>query len=177
MKNAHKTLVMIRSLLTAAILGICVAKTIAGEPEGKILAYGIFKPVEKQLIKTPETPSGITRIVDDTLLLVASTNRIPARLGITFGIGYEISGLDLKDGDFFEITDVTTCPPIREPDGTICESFTRVKKLRVQSGKAGAFSGYCFDLDYEMVPGHWKTEIRLNGKTLVIQDFTIYKEQ
>jgi hypothetical protein len=163
-------------LLVAAILGISVMQTLAEEPTGKIFAYGIFKLAEKQSIRTPETPSGITRIVDDRIAVVAITNRIPARLGVTFGIGYEISGLNLKDGDFVEISDVTTCPPIKKPDGSICESFTRVRKLRVQSGKAATFSGYGFDLDFEVVPGNWKMEIKLNGKSLITQDFTVYKE-
>jgi hypothetical protein len=163
------------SLLIAGLLGSCVMQTIAGEPAGKILAFGIFKQTETQLIKTPETPSGTTRILNDLPLLVASTNQIPARTGIMFGINFEISGLDLKDGDFVTITAVKTWPPIRKPDGMICGSNTSDFKLRVQNGKARGFQGYLFHEDYELVAGHWKMEVMLNGKTLIAQDFTVYK--
>lgn len=153
-----------------------VTSSFAVEPVGKVLVYGIFKTTEKQLSKTPETPTGITRIVDENLRVVAITNRIPAEHGLTFGIHYDLSNLNLKDGDFVEVKNITTCPPMKKPDGTICESFTTTEKLRVHDHRAGKFTGYTFDLDYEMVPGVWKTEIQLNGKTLVAKEFTVYKK-
>lgn len=151
-----------------------VTPSFAANPVGKVIVYGIFKTTEKQLIKTPETPSGITRLGSANLNVIAITNRIPSKRGLTFGIVYEISNLGIKDGDFVEVNDVTKCPPIKKPDGTICESFTSAKKLQVHANKVGTFSGYTFDLDYEMVAGNWNTEILLNGKPVVTQAFTVY---
>ena len=164
-------------ILIAVLFASGVIQSIAGDPVGKILAFGMFKQTNAHLIKTPETPSGTTLNLDDLPLLVASTNQIPARIGIMFGVNYEISDLDLKDGDFVTVRAIKVWPPLRKPDGMICESNTSYWKLRVQNGKARGFQGYLFHEDFELVAGHWKMEVMLNGKTLITQDFTVYKEQ
>jgi len=165
---------------TIHLLGLIVLSAthlIAGEPRGQILKYGIFKrAAQEQIIKTPETPSGVTRVPAGNLTVSTTTNRIPARKGVQFGIRYEVTNLDLKDGEIFEITKVTTHPPMKKPDGTVTESFSFVERAPVQNGRVEAQTGYGFDHDYELVTGLWRIEMQLNGKTLMTQEFTVFKE-
>src|SRR5262245_51319061 len=133
----------IKTLVTLGFVALCVTQLVAAEAKGKILKAGIFKRAEKEeIISTPETPSGITRIPAGYLILATDTNRIPARKGVQFGLRYEITGLDLKDGDFVEVTKVTSHPPMRKPDGKTWESFSFIERVPVQKGRAEAQTGY-----------------------------------
>lgn len=159
------------------MLVLCATHLVAGEAKGHILKYGIFKRAEKEeIIKTPETPSGVTRIPAGYMTLTTTTNRVPARKGIMFGIRYEVTNLDLKDGEMVEITKITTHPPMKKPDGKVSESFSFVERAPVENGRVEAQTGYGFDHDYEMVTGIWRIEMKLNGKTLMTQEFTVFKE-
>jgi len=165
------------TLVAIGFVALCVTYVNAGEPKGRILKYGIFKQTEKEeIIRTPETPSGVTRIPAGYMSIVTVTNRIPARIGIKFGIRYEVTNLNVKDGDFFEITKVTTHPPMKKPDGKTWGSFSFAEKAPVKNGRVEAQTGYGFDHDYELVTGVWRIEMKLDGKTLLRQEFTVFKE-
>jgi len=167
----------IKPMLLIVSMMLSASHVLAADVTGKVLAYGIYKRAEKEeLIKTPETPSGVTRRPVGTMYIATTTNRIPARIGTAFGLHYEISNLDLKDGETVEITKVTTHPPMKKPDGTVSTSFTFVEKDTVKDGKSEAQTGYGFDHDYELVPGLWRIELKRNGKTLITQEFTVFKE-
>lgn len=167
----------IKLMLFAASMMLSASHVFGADVTGKVLGYGIYKRAEKEeLIKTSKTPSGVTRIPVGTMYITTTTNRIPARLGTAFGLHYEISNLDLKDGETVEITKVTTHPRMKKPDGTVSASFTYVEKDTVKDGKSVAQTGYGFDHDYELVPGLWRIELKHKGKTLITQEFTVYKE-
>ncbi len=166
-----------KTILILGLLVFCAVHLIAGEPKGRILKYGIFKRADREeIVETPETPSGVTRLPAGYLSIAVITNRIPARKGIQFGIRYEVTNLDLKDGETVEITKVTTHPPMKKPDGKVYESFSFVEKSLVTKGRVEAQTGYGFDHDYELVPGVWRIEMELAGKTLIAQEFSVFKE-
>jgi hypothetical protein len=166
------------TILLLGLITLGATHLIAGEPKGQILNYGIFKrSASEEIIKTPETPSGVTRIPTGHLTFSMTTNRIPARKGVLFGIRYEVTNLDLKDGEMFAITKVTTHPPMKKPDGKITESFSYVERLPVQNGRVEGQTGYSFDHDYELVTGVWRIEMQVKGKTLMTQEFTVLQEQ
>jgi hypothetical protein len=166
-----------KGILLLGLIALSTTCLIADEPKGQILNYGIFKrAAREEVVKTPETPSGVTRKPASDVTLSVTTNRIPARKGVQFGIAYEVTNLDLKDGEIFAITKVTTHPPMKRPDGKVTERFSFVERLPVQNGRAEARTGYGFDHDYELVTGVWRIEMQLNGKTLMTQEFTVFKE-
>jgi hypothetical protein len=166
-----------KALLITVLLALCVTHLVAGEPKGRILRYGIFKRAEKeQVIRTPETPSGVTRIPAGYPMITTITNRVPARKGVQFGISYEVTNLDLKDGEVAKITKITTHPQMKKPDGKIWESFAFVEEAPVKKGRVEAQTGYGFDHDYELVTGVWRMEMKCNGKTLMTQEFIVFQE-
>jgi hypothetical protein len=144
--------------------------------QGKITGFGIFRFASKEeFIKSPETPSGVTRVTVGTPILVSATNVIPAKIGLRFGMSYEISNISGPDR-VIDVTKIARHPRITKPDGTTTDGFTFVEKQNVQGGKVEGFTGYGFDHDYELVTGDWEFEIQYGGQTIGIQKFTVVKE-
>ena len=65
---------------------------------------------------------------------------------------------------------------MKKLDGKVSESFSFVEKSQVTKGRVEAQTGYGFDHDYELVPGVWRIEMKHDGKTLMTQEFTVFKE-
>jgi len=155
---------------------VCCSSVKAEDAQGKVLNYGLFKPSgEEKIVKSPETTSGFTRIPAGTSILIASTNRIPARLGVRFGMWYEITNVAAPDGEI-EVTKIARHPTIKKPDGTTAMGFTFVEKQWVKAGRILAWTGYGFDHSNELVAGDWEFEMQFKGKTVCKQKFTVFKE-
>jgi hypothetical protein len=167
---------MKRSLILSLLIFAtccCIAATIG--IQSKVLNYGIFRfSPKEEVISSPETPSGITRIPAGAPILVSATNQIPARIGIRFGMTYEINKLPVPDGEA-EITKIAKHPPITKPDGTTSTGFTFVEKQLVKNGPIVGWTGYGFDHDYELVTGRWEFEMKFDNKTLCKQEFIVFK--
>ena len=65
---------------------------------------------------------------------------------------------------------------MKKPDGKVSEGFSFVEKSQVTGGRVEAQTGYGFDHDYELIPGAWRIEMQVDGKTLMTQEFTVFKE-
>src|SRR5262245_36041634 len=105
-----------KRLLFIPIL-IVACYCIASSPaiQGKVTSCGLFRVSGKEeIIHSPETPSGITRIPAGTPVLIASTNRVPAKIGVIFGFQYEIVNVPAADG-VVEITKIARHPAITKP--------------------------------------------------------------
>jgi hypothetical protein len=165
------------NLLFVIVLALSATQLSGADVQGKVLNYGIFKKADKEeIIKTPETPSGVTRVPAGTLAIVSATNRIPAKIGIRFGITYEVSNLSAKNGEFIEVVKVTKHPAMTKPDGIASKGFTIVERVAVKDGRAIAQTGYGFDHEYELVPGEWQFEMKFERKTLLKQEFIVFRE-
>ena len=144
--------------------------------QGKVTNYGLLRFSDREeIIRTPETPSGITRVTAGTPIFVVTTNQIPAKIGVRFGFKYEIANVPAPDG-VVEITKIVKHPVITKPDGTTAKGFTFVEKQPVTGGRVVAWTGYGLDHDYELVTGDWEFEMQFAGQTVCKQKFTVYKE-
>ena len=153
----------------------CCSVASAAEAQGKVTSYGVFRLSGKEeVVKSPDTPTGVTRIAADTPVLIAPTNHIPAKMGVLFGMWYEITNVAAPDGDI-SVTKVARHPPLKKPDGTTSTGFKFVEKQSVKDGRVNAWTGYGFDYDYELVAGDWEIEMQLNGKTVCKQKFIVFK--
>jgi hypothetical protein len=165
--------------LYSLILLVSVCCVFASTPgiQGKVTSFGIFRVAGKEeIIPAPEMPSGLNRIIrTDDAILVSSTNVIPAKIGVRFGMKYEISNLPGPDG-LVVVTEVAKHPRITKPDGTTADGFTSVQKYLVHEGKIVGFTGYSFDHDYELAAGSWEFEMQYGGKTVCSQKFIVVKE-
>ena len=141
---------MNRQMLLPLLLTTVCSVEAAADIQGKIVNYGLFKVSGKEeILKSPETPSGVTRVPAGTPILTATTNRIPAKIGVRFGMWYEITNLPIKDGEL-EVVKSATHPAITKPDGTTSKGFTFVEKQWVKDGRVVGWTGYGFDHNYEL---------------------------
>jgi hypothetical protein len=144
--------------------------------QGKVTSYGLYRVSGKEeVIHSPETPSGITRIPAGTPILIVSTNRVPAKIGVIFGFQYEITNVPASNG-VVEITKIVGHPVITKPDGTTSNGFTFIEKQFVNDGKVVGWTGYELDHDYELATGDWEFEMQFGGRAVCKQKFTVFKE-
>ena len=156
----------------------CVS--VAGLPpvQGKVLCYGIIGvrgDTKEITVKSPETLSGFSRRSDREPILLVPTNRIPAKIGVRFGMKFEISDVPEPDG-LAQVTVIVRYPPITKPDGTVSVGFKRSEEAPVKKGKVTGWWWYSFDHDYELVTGDWEIEIQFRGQKICSQTFKVFKE-
>jgi hypothetical protein len=160
-------------LAAISFLAVCINRLNAGDalaeqandPHGaevtaRVVQHGIFHQVP--------LPTGN--------VLTNDADIIPAKVGVMFGMRFEISNVKLKDGELLELTKIVSHPQITKPDGEV--SFVSVQKVYfpVKQNTVVMQVGYVFEHDYELVPGNWAFEMQLGGKKMVKQEFTVIKE-
>lgn len=115
----------------------------------------------------PDTIAGVTHLIDTDPPFVSTKNRVPAVLGIGFGVK---SSVRLPDG-LAGVTMTITHPPIG-PEGITQQSFqTSI------SGGGQSLTFYQFDYDYEMQTGDWLMEASLDGIPLYAVAFEVVLPQ
>jgi Domain of unknown function (DUF3859) len=166
----------LRLIASFVFLLFCCLFARAADMKGKVVSYGIFTVSGKdEIVRSPETPSGVTRIPAGNPLLTAATNRIPAKIGVRFGMWYQVGNVVAPDGEI-EVTKIARHPTITKPDGTTSQGFTFIEKARIEDGSVLGWTGYGFDHPYELVPGRWEFEMAIKGKTVCKHEFTVFKE-
>jgi len=166
-------------LLLTLMFAWCVVAESA-DVRGRVISYGLFKiPAKGESVKAPKTPTGETQVIENVPqnkpVLISSTNRIPAKIGIQFGMWYEIANVPVANGEV-EVTAVVKHPTITKPDGESSIGFTVVENVSVKDQRIVSWSGYGFEYDYELAAGEWEFEIQFKGTTICKQKFTVFKK-
>ena len=111
----------------------------------------------------PGTVAGVTHLVDVDPPFVSASHRVPAVIGIGFGV-------KSMTADLLGLTDVTmtvTHPPMGK-DGATQQTFqTRI------DGTSPSLTFYQFDYAYELVQGRWTMEAVKDGEVLYRTSFDI----
>jgi len=111
----------------------------------------------------PGTVAGTTHIIEDEPPFVSRNNRVPAVLGIGFGVK---SMADAVEG-IANVTMTITHPPMG-PMRATSQSF--------QSSITGldpSLTFYQFDFDYELLPGIWQIQAEKDGIILYRTTFEV----
>ena len=111
----------------------------------------------------PGTVAGVTHLVDEDPPFVSMSNRVPAVMGIGFGVKSmtdDLLGLS-------EVTMTVSHPPMGK-DGATQQSFlTRI------DGGTPSLTFYQFDYAYELVKGTWQLEATKDGMVLYRTSFQV----
>jgi hypothetical protein len=167
----------ITTLMFIFLITIHNALANQGGIEGKVSGYGILKvPTDQHTESEPQSPAGVAHIYHTLPSITTATNRIQAKIGTVFGMIYEISNPEAKDGDLADLEVVMSFPPMAKPDGSTSRGFSHFVKSPYTNHKTWCWVDYSFDNDFELVPGLWRFEVRSGGKTLCSQEFTVYRE-
>jgi hypothetical protein len=111
----------------------------------------------------PGTVAGTTHIIDEEPPFVAATRRVPAVLGIGFGIKSRTSDVNGMTG----VQMTVTHPPMGDSGATAQTFATTIR------GTDPSLTFYQFDFDYELLPGIWQMEASFAGKTLYRTTFEV----
>lgn len=143
--------------------------------QAKIVNCGVFAPATIQaVVSAANDPTGRHHSTKGNPSIVTQTNRIPAKLGTLFGVTFEVSGLDAKQGAIVDILTTWSHPPMTKPDKTASTGFSFISpQIVTADGRVLFWVGYRFENEYELVAGDWRLELSYGGKTLLSQVFII----
>lgn len=111
----------------------------------------------------PGTLAGVTNIIDEDPPFVSNARRVPAVIGVGFGLKAQSAAPDGISG----VTMIVTHPPMG-PTGTTHQMY-----MSSINGDKPAVRFYQFDFDYELVTGIWQLEAQKNGKVLYRVTFEV----
>jgi hypothetical protein len=128
------------------------------------LVFGVYcasAPVDLQ--EAPGTVAGVVNIVPDLPVLLAETTRVPAQIGIGFGVLVEAAeGLVLEG-----VTITITHPPY--PDTGI-----EVERWATSlDHEAPGLVGFSFERESELVTGRWTFEADHDGELVFRIEFEV----
>ncbi len=107
---------------------------------------------------------------DGSRPLIESTTRIPAKLGLGFGVSLS---LNAPDGETVTLTYHCLSPPLHDPTiGQVVEQQT----LQMATTQGGSY-WFVFDFEepWELVPGEWTIIIVDGDRQLARRSFQVYK--
>ena len=163
------------------LLFLCIASNTAvanekikKEEDITIISYGIYahspdngkswiNPISDKVIK------GLTT----SPVHISSTRTIPAQYPLFFGFEYNIQNLEEQTA---ALTTEVTHPKIKQPDGSFTTQYQQTQKFLVIDGKITATNGYLLENKDEIQAGKWTFKIKLEGKTVITQSFTVIKK-
>jgi len=161
MKTSHASAI----LLAAISMGLGIsARSAAAEPSAEITEYGRYTVEGTALTPTTNKTSGSVVVSHDKEVLAETTDKIPCRLGETFGIKVKFN--DLPADRPFAIKYVVKHPPINQPDGQILrESVVSDRKFEPGTKSGGLyFWSFVKGFEYELSPGDWTFLLYVDGK-------------
>lgn len=160
---------MKKTLIAVALLLLPLVAAAAEVTGARILDFGVYtnKSVDKTTLSGSETGTRNTFTKDD-IKFVEKTDKIPARLGVCFGIKYVIDGKPA--GSDIAIKKIILHPAIKKDNKT----YTSSEVDLTRTIGAESVSGYAFGFDYLLVPGDWTIQLYCEGKKILEKTFTVY---
>lgn len=135
-----------------------IASTMASVEAGVICA-----PEATGVLDAPDTVAGTTHVIAEEPPFVAITRRVPAVLGIGFGV-------KSRTADFAGLNGVTmtVTHPAMGSAGATQQSFATTIR-----GTDPSLTFYQFDFDYELLPGIWQMTADFEGEILFRTTFEV----
>jgi hypothetical protein len=144
---------------------------------GRIVGGGTYTVTNKyKVLKIPDATPGSNRFYTDPPTFTAVTDRIPAKLGVRFGIVFELTNLPKMQSATVGIVLVTKHPVMRRPDGTTSTGTKLPLRMAVRGrDRIVSWTGFAFENDSELVSGIWTFEVRSYTKLLCKKDFRVVR--
>jgi hypothetical protein len=154
--------------------GLCLAGGAAAQPARieriVIVEAGLLEARKIDTLPTPGTASGKTSVLD-SVVFYESSRRVPARLGVQFGVRYRIVGAPAGEDTTIRTTWLVPEPGMRNPlTGAVTRVDTADEKVTIGSDR---LAGYGFSQAWEIVPGQWTLEFWAGDRKLNSITFTI----
>ena len=123
----------------------------------------ICAPPSMGTAPAPDTIAGTTHLINEEPEFVSTKRRVPAVLGIGFGVksqAFDVAGIP-------EVTMTITHPEMGKTSATSQSYPTRI------SGEYPSLTFYQFDFNYELVTGLWQMEASQGGTIIYRTTFEV----
>jgi|SRR3954449_5551560 hypothetical protein len=160
--------------IAALGVGLCLAGSAAAQPARidriTIVESGLLEARKIDQVTTPGTASGHTSVLD-SVVFYESSRRVPARVGVQFGVRYRITGAPSGQASTIRTRWLVPAPGMRNP---LTGKVTRVDEAdeTVVMG-TDRLAGYKFGQPWEIVPGLWTLELWSDDRKLGSVTFTV----
>jgi hypothetical protein len=155
-------LALLAAVPAAALPAAAVARGV------EIAAYGLFDTRETGSRGAPETTKGSIYNVSD-YRLVRRTTCVPARLGVEFGVTLRDTESDPTGLAVRPVRIEIRHPPFTGEGG----GGRTLEAWSMSLREKPLYSGWTFEVPYEVVAGHWTIEVFEDGRLLARQGFDV----
>ena len=160
-------------------MSLCISCAInKNKPVAEITDYGIITKTstQKGMMDDPSAPGETVRLYSARdMTFLSTTTRIPAKLGLRFGVSYKIS--NLPKTQYINLTTQILHPPMTGSDGSIKTEAHWSRRVEVRNGFTFGGESYRFDEPFELLPGKWIIILYYEGIKLFEKEFQVYKEK
>lgn len=101
-------------------------------------------------------------------------DRVPARLGVRFGVRYRVTGV--PEGSVAPLTAVWRVPEPGLKDAKTGEIQREIVSELQRPMGSTSVRGFRLDSEAELLPGDWTLELRFADRVLLTRTFTLYRE-
>jgi len=155
-------------------VGLCLAGSAAAQRARidriVIVESGLLEARKIDQVATPGTASGHTSVLD-SVVFYESSRRVPARVGVQFGVRYRIAGAPAGQEATIRTKWLIPAPGMRNPlTGVITRIDEADETVTVGTDR---LAGYKFGQAWEVVPGQWTLELWSDGRQLGSVTFTV----
>lgn len=170
MRANHKlTWLLLFSLLCATAANADV--------QGRIVGYGTYTVTNNfRVLKNSPSMSGVSHAYTDPPTFTAVTDHIRAKIGVRFGIVFELTNLPKIRNATVGIVLVTKDPPSRRPDGRTSTRHEESFRMPVRGrDRIVSWTGVGLMSEKDLIPGIWTFEVRSYSRLLCKKDFTVVR--
>jgi hypothetical protein len=131
---------------------------------------GLLEARKIDQVATPGTASGQTSVLD-SVVFYESSRRVPARIGVQFGVRYSIIGAPAGQEAIIRTKWLVPAPGMRNPRTGVVTRVDEADETVVIG--TDRLAGYKFSQAWEVVPGNWTLELWSNDRKLGSVTFTV----
>lgn len=135
-----------------------------------IVEAGLLEARKIDSLATPGTAGGQTSVLG-SVVFYESSRRVPAQVGMQFGVRYRIVGAPAGEATTIHTKWLVPEPGMRNPlTGAVTRIDEADEKVTIGSDH---MAGYAFSQAWEVVPGQWTLEFWSAGRKLNSITFTV----
>jgi hypothetical protein len=137
-----------------------------------IVEAGIYTP---DITSSKRDPNGVVQNMVSHPQLTEGTKLIPAKIGVSFGFRYRITGLPEHSKVPLRV-ETRYPPPGARPPGSVTPLLFNLLSSDVSLNTIH-FSGYTLAEPWELIPGTWTISVWLGERKLGEQQFTVVRKK
>jgi hypothetical protein len=155
----------------AVVLGLMAGAAEAREPVAvEIVQYGLFRA---DIVGKQRDPGGVSHNVVDNICHVATTEVVPMKIGVHFGVRYKVTG-PVK-GEPVMLKKVLRYPAVMTPPAPARPASLVSNFVELPAG-ASSYTEYALEQPWELVPGRWTFQFFERDRKLAEFSFTVSED-